>query len=82
MRFAGCNHIIVRFVLLQHQPHGFDVFLGIPPITLGVQVAQIKFVFETGENIAAARVILRVTKASPRRGDSWLKRIPLLACKP
>ena len=26
---------------------------------------------------AAARVILRVTKVSPRRGDSWLKRMPL-----
>ena len=28
---------------------------------------------------ATARVILRVTKVSPRRGDSWLKRIPLTA---
>ena len=26
---------------------------------------------------ATARVIFRVTKVSPRRGDSWLKRIPL-----
>jgi hypothetical protein len=26
---------------------------------------------------AAARVILRVTNVSPRRGDSWLKRMPL-----
>ena len=26
---------------------------------------------------ATARVILRVTNVSPRRGDSWLKRIPL-----
>ncbi len=25
---------------------------------------------------ATARVTLRVTKVSPRRGDSWLKRIP------
>ena len=27
----------------------------------------------------ALRVILRVTKFSPRRGDSWLNRIPLHA---
>ena len=27
----------------------------------------------------AARVIFRVTKVSPRRGDSWLNRIPLQA---
>ncbi len=30
---------------------------------------------------AAARVILRVTKRSGRRGDSWLKRIPQEACR-
>jgi len=31
---------------------------------------------------AAARVILRVTKVSPRRGDSWLKRMPFTAKRP
>ena len=31
---------------------------------------------------AAARVILRVTNVSPRRGDSWLKRIPFTANMP
>ena len=31
---------------------------------------------------ATARVILRVTNVSPRRGLSWLKRMPLLACIP
>ncbi len=31
---------------------------------------------------ATDRVIFRVTKLSPRRGDSWLNKIPLLACKP
>ncbi len=31
---------------------------------------------------ATARVILRVTKVSPRRGDSWLKRMPLTAYSP
>ena len=29
---------------------------------------------------ATASVILRVTNASPRRGDSWLNKMPLLAC--
>ena len=28
---------------------------------------------------ATARVILRVTNVSPRRGDSWLNRMPLTA---
>ena len=31
---------------------------------------------------ATARVILRVTKVSPRRGLSWLNRIPLQANSP
>src|SRR4029079_8119480 len=29
---------------------------------------------------AMPRVTLRVTKVPPRRGDSWVNRIPLLAC--
>ena len=28
----------------------------------------------------AARLTLRVTNVSPRRGDSWLNRMPLQAC--
>ena len=31
---------------------------------------------------ATARVILRVTKVSPRIGLSWLKRMPFEACMP
>jgi hypothetical protein len=31
---------------------------------------------------ASARVILRVTKVSPRVGDSWLNRMPLAANSP
>jgi hypothetical protein len=31
---------------------------------------------------AKALVILRVTKVSPRRGDSWLKRMPFTANRP
>ena len=32
--------------------------------------------------LAAARVIFLVTKVSPRRSDSWLKRMPLVANMP
>ena len=31
---------------------------------------------------ATARVTLRVMKVGPRRGDSWLKRMPFDACTP
>ena len=37
---ARGDHIVVGLLLLEHQPHGFDVFLGIAPITLGIQIAQ------------------------------------------
>ena len=31
--------VVIGFVLLHHQPHGFDVFLGITPVALGVEIA-------------------------------------------
>ena len=38
--FASCNHKIIRLFLLQHQPHGFHIFPGVPPIPLGVEIPQ------------------------------------------
>jgi hypothetical protein len=37
---AGADDVIVRLVLLQHQPHGADVIAGETPIALRLQVAQ------------------------------------------
>ena len=47
MRFARRDDIIVRLVLLKHQPHGLDEISGMSPIAFGVEVAEIEFVLQT-----------------------------------
>ena len=32
VRFVRGDHIVVGFLLLQHEPHHFDVFLGVAPV--------------------------------------------------
>jgi len=44
--FVGGNDIIVRPILLQHEPHGLDVFLGVTPVALGIEVAEIDLVLK------------------------------------
>src|SRR5262249_19999908 len=40
------DHVVIWLILLQHQPHRFDIFLRIAPVTLGVKVAQIKILLQ------------------------------------
>jgi len=40
MLLAGSHHIVLRMVLLQHQPHGLDIIARIAPISPGIQVAH------------------------------------------
>src|SRR5215470_15914643 len=42
MHLPRCQHIIVGLRLLQHQPHTLDEVARMPPVTLGLQVAEIK----------------------------------------
>src|SRR6266545_2350166 len=46
MCFAGGDHIIVGLVLLQHQPHRFNVFFGVTLIALSVKIAKIKILLQ------------------------------------
>src|SRR6267154_1913157 len=48
----------------------------------GPKVARIDAYDHAATVTVNARVILRDTKVSPRRGDSWLKRMPLHAYRP
>ena len=38
---TGRNHEVLRRILLQHEPHGFDVISRMAPITFGIQGAQL-----------------------------------------
>ena len=40
MRLTGRHDIVVRLILLQHEPHCFDIIAGEAPIALGIEVAQ------------------------------------------
>ena len=39
-RDAGRDDVVVRLVLLQHQPHGAHVVVGVAPVALGVDIAE------------------------------------------
>ncbi len=43
MGFTRGNHVVVRRVLLQHQPHRFNVVAGKAPVAFGVEVAKAQF---------------------------------------
>src|ERR1017187_5187007 len=54
MRFAGCDDVVVRFFLLQHEPHGFDIFRRVTPVAFCVEVPQIQLLLQTGFNASGS----------------------------
>ncbi len=42
MCFASCNYIIIRFFLLKHQPHSFDIITSKSPISLSFEISKIE----------------------------------------
>ena len=46
MRLSGRQNVVVRLVLLHHQPHAFDIVASVSPIAFGVQVAKIKLILQ------------------------------------
>src|SRR5579871_2769496 len=45
-RLAGRQHIVVRLVLLQHEPHAADVLAGVAPVAPRAEVAQVEPVLQ------------------------------------
>jgi hypothetical protein len=43
---VGRDHVVVGRVLLQHQPHHLDVFLGVTPVALGVEIAEVQLLLQ------------------------------------
>ncbi len=46
MGLAGAYNVVIRFILLEHEPHGFDIVSGIAPIPFGVQVAHSELIVQ------------------------------------
>src|SRR5581483_5430324 len=79
VRLAGREHVVVRLVRLEHPPGALHVVGRVAPVALRVRLPSRSSLCSPRRIAPIARVILRVTKVGPRRGDSWLKRIPLTA---
>src|SRR5690554_2557571 len=47
---AGGHHVVFGLILLQNQVHGFHIVLGVAPVALGRQVAQIQFLLHAQRN--------------------------------
>ena len=54
--FARGDNVVVRFVLLQHQPHRLHVIAGVAPVTLRVEIAEPQLVgkpqLDPGDSVA------------------------------
>ena len=42
MHHSSGEDKVIRFLLLQHQPHALDIVPGVPPVPHAVQIAQLK----------------------------------------
>jgi len=45
---VGADHVVVGFILLEHHPHHLDVFLGVAPVALRVEIAEVDVVLDAG----------------------------------
>ena len=46
MRLAGGDDVVVRLVLLEHEPHRLDIIAGKAPVALGVHVAEVELLLK------------------------------------
>src|ERR1035438_10497511 len=47
MGFTGTDYVVVRRILLEHEPHGADIVGSIAPIAPGFEVAEVELVLDT-----------------------------------
>ena len=38
--YPGGDHVVLRLILLEDHPHGFDIVFGVPPIAAGIEVTE------------------------------------------
>jgi hypothetical protein len=68
MGLAGADDVIVRVILLQHEPHRFHVLRGIAPIAFSREVAKVELLILPGENPGETTGDLPRYERSPRHG--------------
>ncbi len=78
----GRDDVVAGRVLLEHEPHGAHVVGGVAPVALARRdCPSASFSSSLCAMRATPCVTLRVTNSRPRRGDSWLNRMPDEACR-
>ena len=48
VRLVGSDDVVIRGVLLEHQPHHFGILFRVAPVAFCFQVAQVEFVLDSG----------------------------------
>ena len=48
MQLAHADYVIAAVLLLEDEPHGFDVFWSIAPVPLGIKISEINLLFLAG----------------------------------
>lgn len=49
---VGADDIVFGGGILEHQPHGFDILLGVPPVALSVEIAEVQLAVGTDKRLA------------------------------
>ena len=65
MLYTGGNHKILRFILLQHQPHALHIILGIAPISQRRKISQIELLLFPLCNTSGGQCNLTSHKSLP-----------------
>ena len=47
----GADNVVLGFFLLEHEPHGFDVFFGVTPVAHSIKVAKVEFVIGSNKQV-------------------------------
>src|SRR5882672_12309365 len=80
--FPRRKNVIVRLVLLQHEPHSLDKFFGIPPITFCVQVSQVEFFLRACEYVSYSARNLTGNKRFTSAGTLVIEKNPVTSVQP
>ena len=72
VQLAGRDDVVVRLVLLHHQPHRLDIVARVSPVALRIEIAEHELLLAAGAIAATPCATLLGRKSSGRRGDSWL----------
>ena len=82
MGLAGRDDIVVALVLLQHQPHGLDIFGRVAPVAFGFEVAEDRVLLQPGLDAGQRARDFAGDKRFAAAGRFVVERMPLLACMP